>query len=283
MSKFLLSCFADEISPDLEEQVRVLKSTDIRHIEIRGVDGVNVSNFTISQAKEYNKYLCDNGFGISSIGSPIGKIKITDSFEEHLDLFKHCLELADIFSAPYIRMFSFYYDEGVDPESILPDVCERWQKFIDAANGTNIVLLHENEKDIYGDLASRELKLINSLNSDKVKLVFDPANFLQSGERNLMEKYNLLKPYIEYFHIKDHSIEKGQVVPAGMGDGEIKEILSAAKADGFEGFLSIEPHLQNFAGLSAFEKHTDIVSSDNKEGNKFMLAYDSLMRILNEI
>lgn len=283
MSKFLLSCFADEISPDLEEQVRVLKSTDIRHIEIRGVGGVNVSNFTISQAKEYNKYLSDNGFGISSIGSPIGKIKISDSFKEHLDLFKHCLELAEIFSAPYIRMFSFYYDEGVDPESILPDVCERWQKFIDAANGTNIVLLHENEKDIYGDLASRELKLINSLNSDKVKLVFDPANFLQSGERNLMEKYNLLKPYIEYFHIKDHSIERGQVVPAGMGDGNLKEILSAAKADGFEGFLSIEPHLQNFAGLSAFEKHTDIVSSDNKEGNKFMLAYDSLMRILNEI
>ena len=87
----------------------------------------------------------------------------------------------------------------------------------------------------------------------KIKGIFDPSNFIQCGQQ-IIPTYEMLRDYIDYFHVKDCLFEGGKVRPAGLGDGHIVELLEmfAKEKDG-EHFLTLEPHLKVFDGLSALE------------------------------
>lgn len=280
MYKFTLSAFADEIDPDLNLQMDVLDQHEIKYIEMRGVNGRNITEYTLEEAREIKKQLDQRGFRLSAIGSPIGKIKITDDFEPHLELFRHTLEIAKILEAKYIRMFSFFMPEGEDPSQYREEVLNRWRAFIEAAEGSGITLLHENEKDIYGDTAERCLDLLSSLDCDYVRLTFDPANFVQCGEETYPKAFNMLKDYIEYMHIKDAKADSKQVVPAGQGDGKFVEILDELRKMNYQGFLSLEPHLGNFVGFASLEPGT--VGADLPEGGpkQFAIAVHALKSLL---
>ena len=104
MLKYILSGFADEISPDLDKQMQVLDSLDIHYIEARGVDGRNLCDYTLEEAKAVKKRLDEHGISLSAIGSPIGKIQITDPFEPHFEKFCHACDLADLFETKRIRI-----------------------------------------------------------------------------------------------------------------------------------------------------------------------------------
>jgi sugar phosphate isomerase/epimerase len=269
MSKFTLSAFADEIDPDLQIQMNVLEECSIKFIEMRSINGKNITEYTLDEVKEIKSQLDERGFRISAVGSPIGKIKITDEFEPHFELFKHTIEIAKILDTQYIRMFSFLIPEDDDPKIYREEVLIRWQKFINAAEGTGIVLLHENEKGIYGDTAIRCLDLLEALNCNYVKAIFDPANFVQCNVQTYPEAYELLKDYIVYLHIKEAVYSDLHVTPAGMGDGRVREILSELHTKGFAGFLSIEPHLSENLPF--------------EDPGLFKIAYDALIKILYKI
>lgn len=243
MSKFILSAFADEIDSDLKTQMDVLEQHGIYHIEMRGVNGKNLVNHSLDEVKEIKKTLDQRGFKISAVGSPIGKIKITDEFAPHLDLFKHTIEIAKILETHYIRMFSFFIPEGENPAIYREEVMSRWSKFIEAAKGSGLTLLHENEKEIYGDTPERCLDILKTMNSSDLKAIFDPANFVQCDVKTYPEAFDLLKDQVVYLHIKDAVYAGHHVTPAGEGDGKIKEILKELHNRGFNGFLSLEPHL----------------------------------------
>ena len=85
---FRLSAFADEISPELEEQIKVCKENSVTHFELRSVYGKNVLDFDQSLRNEIKTRLADNGMGVASIGSPIGKVKISADWTAHFDRFK---------------------------------------------------------------------------------------------------------------------------------------------------------------------------------------------------
>jgi len=283
MAKFILTAFADEIDADLKIQMDVLNEHDIKYIEMRGVNGKNLVEYSLNEVKEIKQQLDERGFKPSAVGSPIGKIKITDDFAPHLDLFHHTLEIAKIMEAPYIRMFSFFIPKGDKPENYRDEVMKRWEAFIDAAKGYNITLLHENEKEIYGDTPERCLDLIKTMNCDYLKLTFDPANFVQCDVETYPHAFEMLKDYIGYMHIKDAVYSDHHVVPSGQGEGKVKEILTELYNMGFEGFLSLEPHLGNFVGFADLEPGT--VGADLPDGGpkKFAIAVHALKKILNEI
>jgi sugar phosphate isomerase/epimerase len=278
--KFTLSAFADEIDPNLKVQMDVLDQHGIKFIEMRGVNGQNLTSCTLEQAKEIKKQLDDRGFRLSAVGSPVGKIKITDDFAPHLELFKHTLEIAGIMETNYIRMFSFFMPKGEDPANYRDEVLERWGAFVQAAEGSGITLLHENEKDIYGDTPERCLDLVQSLNSEAVRLTFDPANFVQCDVETYPKAFEMLKDYVVYMHIKDALYSNHQVVPAGQGDGRVEEILDALKKVDFQGFLSLEPHLGNFVGFAALEPGT--IGADLPDGGpkQFAIAVHALKKLL---
>jgi sugar phosphate isomerase/epimerase len=283
MSRFILSAFADEIDPRLDVQMDVLEQHGISYIETRGVGGKNITEYSPEEVREIKKQLDDRGFRISAIGSPIGKIGITDDFGPHMESFKRTLEIAKILETRYIRMFSFYIPEGDKPEKYRDEVMDRWRQFLEAAEGTGIMLLHENEKGIYGDTPQRCLDLVKAMDSANLKLIFDPANFVQCDVVTYPEAYELLREHVVYMHIKDAVYSDHRVVPAGQGDGRVKDILESLYKSGFDGFLSIEPHLWNFVGFAELENRKIEASTEDSGPEKFAIAAYALKKLIREI
>jgi sugar phosphate isomerase/epimerase len=266
---FILSAFADEISPHLDEQITVLQQHNIRFLEFRGLEGKVILDYTPAEIRAVAARLRDAGIGVSALGSPIGKINITDPFPPHLDRFKKSIDTANLLGTPNIRMFSFFIPEGEDPNSFRDAVMERWSTFKGTAEGTGVTLLHENEKAIYGDTAERCHDLLTAMDSPLIKATFDPANFIQCGVEAYPHAYELLKDHIAYVHIKDARFSDGSVVPAGQGDGKLPRLLKALHNAGYQGFLSLEPHLSN--------------SLPGGGPEKFAIAANALKKILAEI
>jgi sugar phosphate isomerase/epimerase len=252
---FTLSGFADEISPDLETQLQVLGELNIGYLELRGVWDQNVLDIDDAGIARIADALELHGMRVSAIGSPIGKIKIDDPFEPHLQAFRRAIAVAERLDCRYIRLFSFFVPEG-EADAYREQVMSRMRALLEEASGHDVMLLHENERHIYGDIPRRCRDLMETLDSPQLRMTFDPANFVMCDVRPYSEAYPLLKDYIEYMHIKDGLLDEKRVVPAGQGDGEIPEILAALKAQGFEGFASLEPHLSHagpFRGFSGPE------------------------------
>lgn len=280
MGKFVLSAFADEIDPMLAKQMDVLDQYGIKHIEMRGVNGKNLVQYSLEEVRELKRQLDARGFSISSIGSPIGKIKISDDFAPHLELFRHTIQIAKILKTQYIRMFSFYIPEGESPDLYRDEVMDRWSRFIKAAEDTGLTLLHENEKGIYGDTAERCLDLLDTMNCSYMKAVFDPANFVQCNVKTYPEAFNMLKEHIVYMHIKDALYKDHSVVPSGFGDGRLKDILAELRNMGFMGFLSLEPHLADFAGFAALEPASPVNKLPEGGPKQFAIALEALRKVL---
>lgn len=255
----ILTGFADEISPDLDTQLDILAEEGISYLELRSVWKTNVLKLTDAQVESIKMSLDSRGMKVSSIGSPIGKIKITDDFGPHLTDFKRAISLAKLFETPYIRIFSFLIPEGENPDSYKDEVLLRMKELVRIAEQEQVILLHENEKHIYGDTGERCQVLVEACESSHFRCAFDPANFIQCHVQPMKEAYPLLDSYVSYIHIKDALAATGKVVPAGEGDGQLGALITALKERNYESFLSLEPHLkaegkyQGYSGAELFK------------------------------
>ncbi len=280
--KLLLSAFADESCDGFAGQIDALKRNGLGFLEIRNLDGMNVSKLTLTQAKEIRKQLEDEGLGVWSIGSPIGKIQISDDFEAHMDLYRHTLDVAEELGAGNIRLFSFFMPKEEDPARYKNLVLDRMARFVETAAPYGVNPCHENEKGIYGDIASRCLELHQAVPG--LKAVFDPANFVQCGQDTL-EAWKMLAPYVHYLHIKD-ALPNGQVVPPGKGLGNVPAIVRAYLEKGGSA-VSLEPHLYEFVGLKALEQEGEesVVGAMNfaDAPSAFDYAVNTFKSVLEEI
>ena len=246
--------FADESGGMIDHQIESMKRNGLSGLEIRNVDGTNISDITLEKAKEVRQKLDNAGLATWSIGSPIGKIHIEkDDFAAHLDKFRHTIDLAHILGAENIRMFSFFLPQDKDPAIFKNEVIDRIGQFLAIAEGSGVDLCHENEKGIYGDIAPRCLELHQAFPT--LKGVFDPANYIQCGQ-DTWEGWQMLAPYIKYLHIKD-ALADGSIVPSGHGIGNVQKIVAAFAQQGGSA-LSVEPHLTVFDGLAKLEGNGDV-------------------------
>lgn len=237
-----LSAFADEISADPAEQVRVLASQGIAHIEFRSIHGTNVLDLSAAQHEEFRSLLRSNGFALSAIGSPIGKIKIGEPFEPHLERYEIALRLAEFYGTPRIRIFSYYLPGEDDPATHRDEVIRRMAAKAAIAEKRGVTLVLENEKGIYGDHAARVLDILDTVGSPALGHAFDPANYLEVGQP-IDEAWDRLKPRVVHFHVKDYDVAAHKNVPAGKGQGQIPRLIADAVAAGYQGFCVLEPHL----------------------------------------
>lgn len=243
--------FADEIAKDLDEQIALLQKLGIKFVEFRSAWGTKVLDLSQEQLELAKTKLDTAGIKLSSVGSDLGKIFITDPFEAHLQRAKHGVEVANFFGAQYIRMFSFFIPEGHDPNQYRDEVLRRTKAMVALAKAGGVTLLHENEKDIYGDIPERVVDLMTSVNSPNYRSIIDPANYVQCGYKPFDEAYPQVRQYTQYIHCKDAiaptpSNPLGEIVPSGEGDGQFVELIQGLKDSGYQGFLSIEPHLGDF-------------------------------------
>lgn len=281
MNKFILSGFSDEIDQNIKVQFKALKKLGMSYFEPRGVNGTNIAALDDEQLAELKKDMAEFGIKASSIGSPIGKIGICDDFDEHIEKLKRVIHIAKELDTRYIRVFSFFMPQGENPENYRDEVMRRMKKMAELAEENDVILLHENEKDIYGDIAARCVDILKTVNSPNLRAVFDPANFVQCGQNTYPDAYRLMAPYIEYMHIKDATGET--VVPAGAGDGQIETILKELDANGYTGFLSLEPHLGSFDGLAELEVGDEMLKLEKSSEEKFVVAYKALAEITEKI
>ena len=237
-----LCAFSDEAASSLTGQIKALKRNDITLTELRSVDGKNVKDLTVNEAKTINQRLKDEGISVWSVGSPLGKIDINVDFKNYLDEVKHVCELACVFSTDKIRIFSFFnaYNQRNRVFDYLDEMVKTSQSF-------GVQLYHENEKGIYGDTAERVLDIMDNVNG--LKYVYDPANFLQVGEKASLT-LDLLHAKTDYFHIKDAITSTGELVPAGYGDGQIQKLIEMIKDDKV---LTVEPHLAVFDAYASID------------------------------
>lgn len=247
-NRLILSAFADEYADGLKEQCEALNKFGIEYIELRGVNGKNVSTLTESEVKETKRILDDYEIGVSSIGSPLGKIDIKGDLNGHYETAKRVYETANILGAKNVRIFSFYSKE-TPFDKCKGEIYDGIEKLVDLSDGTGLTLCHENEALIYGESPEKCLEIVEYFGG-RMRCVFDMGNFVLDGY-DPMAAYKLLSDYIEYFHIKD-AFYSGEIVPAGKGEAKIKEILDDYKVNGGKDtFITLEPHLQTFSGLNA--------------------------------
>lgn len=257
------SAFADEISADLSEQIAVLQSENIHALDLRSLWDTNVLDLTDRQVAEARRALDACGVRVASIGSPIGKVPIDISFDDHLLRFERAVALAHLFETPYIRIFSFYPPKGSEPAAQPPDyrgeVLARLRAMTARAQAANVILLHENDTELYGATVEGSVDLLTSVNSSHLQAVLDPANFILSGQTPYPDGYEALRPWLRSIHVKD-AREDGAVTVAGEGVGRWPELLQRLRADDYGGTFSLEPHLaaagryQGFSGPQLFRQ-----------------------------
>jgi len=263
----VLSGFADEISPDPDEQLATLAAESITHLELRSAWSVNVADFTTGQLTAFRNALDRAGVRVSAIGSPIGKIPLEAPLGPELERMRRIADTACELGTTIVRVFSFFVPPDEPPERHRHLVIDRMAALTAIASDRGLILAHENEKEIYGDTPGRCHDLITSVDSPALQATFDAANFVQCGVRPFSQGYHLLRPYLVYLQVKDALAATGEVVPAGQGDGQVRPTLAALRDSGFEGFVSLEPHLARagrhggFSGPEGFARASRALKS----------------------
>ena len=290
MDHIVISGFADEIHPDLNQQLKVVKELGMHYICLRAADGKGIADYTLEEFQQnILPRLEEAGVKISSLGSPIGKIDIDDqaAYEKQLEQLDTLCRICNSCGCRYIRMFSFWMPKDRNPDDFTEQVIEKLAGFAKVAEKYDVILIHENEKDIYGDIARRCKVILDRLASPHFKAAFDFANFVQCGE-DTAECWELLKEYVVYIHIKDAVKGNNENVLCGTGDGQIPQLLKKIiRENGYQGFLTLEPHLVLFATLQSLETEdaSKVIShnkaKDGAEG--YAMQYHALMDILNAI
>lgn len=270
MPKITLCAFSDEASSEFVGQLEALVRNNIPYMEMRSVDGKNVKKLTLDEAKEYKKRLDDKDLAVWSIGSPIGKSKIEDDFSVVEDTLKHVCELALTLGTDKIRMFSFHHAFEAR-EEVLSRLC----RMVEIAKTYGVGLYHENEKDIYGDIATRVQDIME--NVPGLYHVYDPANFLQVGE-SADTTLACFHHRADYFHIKDVIAATGELVPAGYGDGKVDRLIADIRTDKV---LTVEPHLKIFDGYGQIDdtqmKHKFHFTDNNEAFDAAVSALKALL------
>ena len=275
-----LSAFADEVTEDFRGQVEFLAKEKVGYIEPRFINKKNIMDLNQGELKEARCMIQDHGLKVSAIGSPIGKVKLDEPWEPHLDKFKHAVELAQYFETPFIRMFSYYAPEGKDIDDYRDQVMERMAAKVDVVQDVDVTMVHENEAHIYGHSAENCADLIKTINSPKLALAYDPANFVwgEKNTKNVETCWPVMKPYVVHIHIKDWKLGSKDVgsVP-GEGDGQIKELLAELAGMSYDGCMTMEPHLKTggqFGGSTGPELFSKAIAAVRELSAEVGLACD---------
>ncbi len=265
-----LSAFADEATYEFAGQVDFLIKQGVNYIEPRFFDGQeNIMNLNDSQLKEAKKILDDNNVEVSAIGSPIGKVKLDEPFEDHLEKVKHAIELAEFFDTKKIRMFSYYAPDGKNIFDYHDQVIERMLKKVELLKDIDIVMVLENEADIYGQSPEKAVELVEAVDSPKLRLCYDPANFTVGLgiTDNIQSCWPIMKPYVSHIHIKDWKVGAPLGSMPGQGDAQIKPLLKELADMNYADFITMEPHLQKggrFGGVTGPELFAQAINETKK-------------------
>lgn len=246
--RFALSAFADEISPDLDVQVAALKRLGVAGLDLRSVGGVNVLDLDADALRRVGDACAEAGLHVQAIGSPVNKVAYRPENEapERAKL-ERAIEAAKALGVRRIRLFT-----PEAPEERSGEVLAWMREQRKMAEDHDVVLLHENDARFWGAYPPNARVLFEELGGEHFKAAFDFANTVLIGYRPMTDWFPWILPYLDTLHIKDAVEAEHQVVPAGQGDGQLAETLGWLIEKGWNGPLTLEPHLQAAGPLGGF-------------------------------
>ena len=290
-----LSAFADEAGESVDTQIDALKQAGFKHIDLRTVDGINISELPLDHARAVKGKLDAAGIRVNMFGSPLGKIDIADDFAIDQRKLEHLAKLSKVLDCRAIRIFSYYNKKQATMDVWQNEALSRLKKLSEQAAGENLVLYHENEAGIFGDHCKQVLVIAQTLRSvagigssshggaGSFGLIFDFDNYNRGGD-NVWENWTQLKDYTDAFHLKD-SNSQGHHVPIGMGSGQAERILADAVACGWRGPLSVEPHLKHSKAVLATHPGTPAnqAFADKDARECFQIATQAAKALLKKL
>ena len=247
---WIFSGFSDEAGDSAEEQIAALASAGLRHIDVRSVDGFNITQLPLEDARVLRGKFDEAGIAVNMLGSPIGKVDITDDFEPELTRLDHVAAVANLLGSNRIRIFSYYNRSDVSQSDWQTTALRRLRALRTRAQERGMILYHENERHIFGDRVEQVLAILHELRDGKsFRAIFDFDNYNQSGE-DVWESWLKLREMTDGFHLKESDADH-QHMPLGQGVCRVRDILADALSRGWTGSLSLEPHLSRSPAVMA--------------------------------
>ncbi len=240
------SGIADEAGEDIDTQIQAHKELGWKHIELRNVDGVNVTDLCDDTFQKVAEKVANAGLGVSDFGSQL--CNWSRPIINHPEIDRHELERAiprmRELGCEYIRTMS-YPNAGWPQEEWREEAINRLSELAKMAEKANITLVHENCDGWAGQGPEQTLQMLEEVDSDHLKLVWDTGNPVAHGQ-DPWEYYKAVREHIVYVHIKDGVKEEDgmRYTYPGEGDGCVHQVLEDLFATGYEGGVSIEPHLE---------------------------------------
>lgn len=253
----IISGFADEVSDNLDLQIKALRELGWDHIDLRTVDGRNVSSLTDDEFDRVYQKLADNNIAISCFGSTIANWSRDARGSYEVDVAEMATSLRHMRKANvrYIRIMSYRVDAPVKLGSNLESTIFRNIKnIVRMAADSGVICLHENCETWGGQSCDHSLRLLEEVDSPALKLVFDTGNpvsmFSVSDTepfpyQDSLEFFQRVREHVAYIHIKDARRENNSLYYTfpGRGMGRIKEILALVREHDMSVPIAIEPHV----------------------------------------
>jgi branched-subunit amino acid aminotransferase/4-amino-4-deoxychorismate lyase/sugar phosphate isomerase/epimerase len=236
----IVSAFADEIASDVAVQLAVLERHAVSHVDLRAVNARNVIELDDAEVVALRDRLREHGIAVAAIASPIGKEPADGDPAALRGRLGRAAAVARLFGTDLIRVFAFHRPEngGDWKEASLRSL----RTLASCARREGVRLLLENEVRTRADTAEHAAELLEALGDAPVCAAYDPANALRCGDTPYPDGYAHVKPWLWQVHVKDLD-EDGRVVPAGCGRANWPGLLQALTSSGYQGFVSLEPHL----------------------------------------
>ncbi len=253
-----LTGFADEVSNSLDLQIQATLELGWSRIETRGINGKNLASLTDAEFEDVQKKLQENGITFNCYGSAIANWSksILDSPESSYEEMRKAIPRMKKLGIPMVRIMSFAVPQEWKPRAfeLEDEVVRRVSHLVEMAEDAGILCLHENCMNWGGLSLEHTLRLLERIQSPAFKLVFDTGNPVMSEDvrgkapyhhQSSWEFYKAVREHIAYVHIKDGIFKDGQqhFTFPGAGDGDVPRILADLVRTGYNGGISIEPHL----------------------------------------
>ena len=258
--------FADEVSGDIDVQIKATKGLGWNFIEARNIEGKNITDISDKKFEEIYSKLMESGINISCFGSKVanwGKSPYKEEdYKQSIEELKRAIPRMKKLGTKMIRGMSFFIPKNEHPDN--PDldksIIKKLKVLVSMCEQEDIIYLHENCMNYFSQSYEHMERLIKSMDSPYFKVVFDTGNPVFTDNRigdppykkqNTWEVYQILKHKIHYIHIKDgifikdtenYFPEVDYTFP-GEGNGQVKKVLKDLIANGYKGGISIEPHM----------------------------------------
>jgi sugar phosphate isomerase/epimerase len=243
------SGISDEAGQDIDTQIKAHRELGWEHLELRMVDGEGITALSDAKFDEVHGKVTDAGMKVSCFGGAIANWARPITCDPNIDIedLKGAIPRMHKFNTPYIRVMSYPNDKDnpLSDNEWRDEAIKRMKVLAKMAEDGGIMLVHENCSGWGGLSADNSNVLLGDVNSPALKVVFDTGNPVTYGQDS-WDYYQTVKQDIVYVHIKDAKANPdGEEIYTlcGDGDGYVRETVKDLLANGYDGGISIEPHL----------------------------------------